>query len=160
MFFVILVSFLSKTCNPIPEKVIPPFPATPSKSWGPFKPPFLEIRWEVHPPSRKAGGRGGGAHYGSNVHFKISKNFEFDKLQLFNNIVCWAILIFDNIMKVLFPITFIHCDVRKVIAGFLFLNLFIPKDALLAQSNYKSWQTSPNIKHVFIVQNLFKKFLP
>ena len=43
----------------LPWKKSPPsFPATPSKSWGPVKPPFLKISLEVQ-PSRK----GVGAHY-------------------------------------------------------------------------------------------------
>ena len=40
---------------------------TPSKSWGPVKPPFLKIWLELQPPPSpivERGGGGGGAHYG------------------------------------------------------------------------------------------------
>ena len=44
---------------PPQKKVTPSFPATPSKSWGRVKPPFLKIWLEVQPPAE----RGGSAHY-------------------------------------------------------------------------------------------------
>ena len=47
--------FLCENCSP-PEKCCPYFPATPSKSWSPVKPPspsFLKICLEFQPPSRR-----------------------------------------------------------------------------------------------------------
>ena len=46
--------FFVKIATPL-EKVTPSFPATPSKSWGPVKPPFLNIWLEVQPQSFQGG---------------------------------------------------------------------------------------------------------
>ena len=57
------------------KKVTPLFPATPSKSWGPVKPPlppFLKIWLEVQPPTpipRIKGKEVGGAHYKNDLLF-------------------------------------------------------------------------------------------
>ena len=45
------------------KKVTPSFPATPSKSWGPIKPPFLKFGWRLNPSPPPAERGGGGAHY-------------------------------------------------------------------------------------------------
>ena len=58
-----LFCFLCKTCTHPLKKVTPSFPATPSKSWGFVKPPFLRIWLKVNPPPPPPAERGGGAHY-------------------------------------------------------------------------------------------------
>ena len=48
--------FLCENCNPCLIKVTPSFPATPSKSWGPVKPPFLKIWLKAQPsPAERVG---------------------------------------------------------------------------------------------------------
>ena len=48
----------------LPETSHPLFPATPSKSWSPVKPPhFLKIRLEAQPNLQKVESGGGGGEY-------------------------------------------------------------------------------------------------
>ena len=55
--FLILVCFLGKNCNSPWKKLPPSFPATPSQSWDPFKPPlFGNLVGGSTFPSRKDGG--------------------------------------------------------------------------------------------------------
>ena len=48
--------FFGENCKP-PEKIYPSFPATPSKSWSPVKPPpFWKFGWRFTPPAERGGG--------------------------------------------------------------------------------------------------------
>ena len=66
--------------QPLPQKeVIPLFPATPSKGWGPVKLPFFENLFGDSTPLPAE--RGGGAHYHSVF---IQKNLKMRRVHLIN----------------------------------------------------------------------------
>ena len=59
-------------CPPPHEKSHPPsFPATPSKSWGPVKPPLFENL--VGSSTSPLAERGGGAHYEVYLLLEVTK---------------------------------------------------------------------------------------
>ena len=61
----------------LPETSHPLFPATPSKSWSPVKPPhFLKIRLEAQPNLQKVESGGGGVN-AMYIHFKFTLTLYF-----------------------------------------------------------------------------------
>ena len=70
--FQILIYFFGENCNP-PEKSHPPLSQqTPSKSWGPIKPPFWKFGWRLNPPPPQQ--NKGDAHY---VNKPANESFEW-----------------------------------------------------------------------------------